>query len=75
MPEELHPTQWIGDRTIDYINNKRISKAVFLLLNTERKIIDIAYTVGYRNLNFFNKKFREITGNTPGEYRKSRGSM
>ena len=55
----------------DYINEKRISKAISLLLETSMSISEIAAQVGYTNKNQFYKKFELITGKSPADVRKN----
>lgn len=54
-----------------YINHVRIQKARELLEDTEELIIDIAVACGYNYIPHFNRVFKELTGMTPGAYRKS----
>jgi AraC family transcriptional regulator, L-rhamnose operon transcriptional activator RhaR len=54
----------------DYLQGVRINNASRLLVNTNRKVIDIAASVGYRDLQYFNKLFKEKTGIPPSEYRR-----
>ena len=49
---------------------QRIGMAKKLLLHTNLSIEEIGETVGYQNMNFFYKKFKERTGKTPGNFRK-----
>ncbi len=49
----------------EYINIKRINKAVDLLKTTSLSVFDIATQCGYNNTANFNKQFRAITGQTP----------
>jgi AraC-like DNA-binding protein/quercetin dioxygenase-like cupin family protein len=55
---------------VDYINLYRVRQAAILLRSTDRKITDIAFAVGFRNLSYFNTVFRQRFGCTPTEYRK-----
>jgi AraC family L-rhamnose operon transcriptional activator RhaR len=59
-----------GLTVLEYIQNLRIEEACSLLMEKDRKIIDIAESVGYRDLKFFNRLFKKITGKTPSGYRK-----
>jgi len=52
-----------------YINMKRIEMAKQLLSETESKVIDIAFHVGFDNLTYFYRTFKQFTGVTPNEYR------
>ncbi|MBR3250870.1 MAG: helix-turn-helix domain-containing protein [Erysipelotrichaceae bacterium] len=54
----------------DYVVSKRIYEAQKLLLNTNENVITIASRCGFNNSAYFNKRFRELTGMTPKEYRK-----
>jgi AraC-like DNA-binding protein len=55
---------------IEYLNGLRISKAQELLANTDKKVIDICYEVGFHNVNHFNRIFRQFVGLSPLIYRK-----
>ena len=50
-----------------YINLLRVSKAAELIVTSSRGIAEIAYEVGYENLAYFNRKFKEIKQQTPRE--------
>lgn len=54
----------------DYVQHLRVDEACSLLRNTDMKVIDIASQVGFKDIKFFYKIFRKITGKTPGDYRK-----
>ncbi|MGL5315353.1 MAG: response regulator transcription factor [Peptostreptococcaceae bacterium] len=54
----------------DYINNFRINKSKDLLINTSLKASEIGELVGYANKNYFYRKFKDIVGITPSEWRK-----
>jgi AraC-like DNA-binding protein len=56
---------------ITYITELRIARAQELLTNTTLPIIDIAAEVGYERQSYFTKKFREMAGMTPGQFRAS----
>ena len=60
-----------GDNFVDYLTKVRMDKIKELLLNTDHKIIEICYMVGYNNSRYFNKVFKQNTGMTPSEYRQS----
>lgn len=52
-----------------YCQRLRILESCRLLSGTELKISEVAHTVGYENLKFFNRLFREALHMTPREYR------
>lgn len=54
----------------DYLNNVRIRKAAEMILCTDKKVYEIAYDAGYKNLEYFINKFEEIYGMTPTRFRK-----
>lgn len=56
---------------VEYINTYRIRQAADLLRQTDRKISDIAYDVGFDNLSYFIKVFRRIMHTSPSDYRKN----
>lgn len=47
----------------------RLSKAEILLKNSDKSIGDIADCVGFHQVSYFGKCFKEKTGFTPREYR------
>lgn len=57
---------------IDYLMALRIAEAKRLLEETDEKIMDIAESVGYGNVNSFVRIFKKFTALTPSEYREQR---
>ncbi len=55
----------------NYLNKLRISKACELLLTTRKNVAEIAFEVGYENLAYFNRRFKEIKNCTPKVFRKN----
>lgn len=55
----------------EYLVGLRISKALELLKNTNDKVVDICYSVGFNNINHFNRMFKQNIGMSPLAYRKS----
>lgn len=61
----------ITSRTFtEYVNGIRISKAMELLRKTDKRVLDICYETGFKNVNHFNRLFRQQTGVSPLNYRK-----
>ncbi len=58
-----------GQSFKDILIKQRIKKAEFLLTHTDLSIEEIADEVGYNNLTFFYRKFKEIDHCTPREFR------
>lgn len=55
-----------------YLQRVRIEQSCRLLENRELRISDISAQVGYGDLKFFNKVFRDTLGITPSQFRRSR---
>jgi len=57
----------------DYVNRYRVDAAINLLESDTQglSILDIAFEAGFNNKNTFYRMFRERTGVTPSQYRKS----
>ncbi|MEC3908510.1 AraC family transcriptional regulator [Tamlana sp. 2201CG12-4] len=53
-----------------YIQLKRIERAQFLLLTTRDSLNQIAERVGMKNISYFSRKFKAITGMSPAQFRK-----
>ncbi|MBO5221229.1 MAG: helix-turn-helix transcriptional regulator [Clostridia bacterium] len=51
--------------------SSRIERAKSLLMLTDLTARQIAVACGYENETHFSRQFRQITGKTPGEYRKT----
>jgi signal transduction histidine kinase/DNA-binding LacI/PurR family transcriptional regulator/AraC-like DNA-binding protein len=54
----------------DYLNRFRIQKAKELLLLTDESITAIAADVGYEDISYFSRVFREIAGCSPRAFRQ-----
>lgn len=64
-----------GQTVNQWIIKYRLTKASSLLLETDRSVSQIAETVGYQNINYFFRQFRQCYGTTPRAWRESqRGS-
>lgn len=73
----FHPTYFgryikkhAGKSFKELIIQKKMTTSCFYLINSERPVYEIAKDVGYENLGFFYKKFREKYGMNPQEYRE-----
>lgn len=60
---------YTGLKINEYIARLRIEEATGSLRTENRKVIDIAFDVGFDNIVSFNRTFKAITGLTPSEYR------
>ena len=55
----------------EYADSLRLRAAKKMLAETQEKVIDVAYQTGFSSLAGFNRFFRQRTGQTPTQYRKS----
>lgn len=58
----------------DYLTDYRIKEAARMLVSTDKKVINIAEDVGYKDSDYFVQKFIERMGCTPSKYRSDRVS-
>ncbi len=63
-----------GQSFKDYLTDTRIHEAAKLLATTDKKIIQIAEEVGYKDSDYFVQKFIERKGCTPSKYRRDQGN-
>ncbi|WP_413376796.1 AraC family transcriptional regulator [Paenibacillus taichungensis] len=54
----------------DVINETRIAKAQYLLIETENSVADIAEQTGFTNSSYFYRMFKKFNGVTPNDYRR-----
>lgn len=68
-------SSWFGKETgskfIEYVWERRFTKAVELMGNSDLPTKDIPMKIGYLNYSSFSRKFKDYTGMTPNEYRSS----
>lgn len=60
----------IGKSPIEYLNEYRIKKIEELLINTDKKVMDICLECGFNNMGNFINRFKKITGMSPVKYRQ-----
>jgi AraC-like DNA-binding protein len=58
-----------GQRPLNYIHEKKIERAQYLIATTDKTFLEIALDTGFSNLPHFSKIFKQIVSLTPGEYR------
>lgn len=58
-----------GQRPLNYIHEKKIERAQYLITTTTKSFLEIALNTGFSNLPHFSKIFKKIVKVTPGEYR------
>ena len=52
-----------------YLLTRRIERAAALLRDTDLSITEIAFRTGWESLGTFGRTFRDITGESPGDWR------
>jgi len=62
----------MGVSAMEYVIARRVDHAKELLGTTTLAIKEVAEQLGYRDVFFFTRQFRKVTGVTPAAYRKSR---
>jgi AraC-like DNA-binding protein len=63
----------LGQTPLEYVTGWRMQKAMQLLEQRDKKLIDVARSVGYESDAAFSKAFKRVVGANTGEYIK-RGS-
>jgi AraC-like DNA-binding protein len=61
----------LGQTPLEYVTEWRMQKAMQLLQQRDKKLIDVARLVGYESDAAFSKAFKRVVGANPGEYLKS----
>lgn len=61
----------MGISIVDYIHDKRISNACYLLANTDFSISEVADYIGYFDTSYFIRIFKTLVKVTPLKYRES----
>ena len=59
-----------GNTYTDFVNRLRINRACQLLMETDRYVTNVCYDVGFNNLANFNRRFLQIKGMTPKQFRR-----
>jgi AraC-like DNA-binding protein len=58
-----------GVKFVDYVARARFEGARDLLLNSDRRISEIAFAAGFQSLSQFNRVFKNLSGKSPTDYR------
>lgn len=67
--------QATGERPINFIHEKRIERAQYLITTTNMPYDDIARETGFETAPYFSRIFKKVTGMTPGQYRLQNRSI
>ena len=60
----------LGQTPLEYVTEWRMQKAMQLLHERDKKLIDVARSVGYESDAAFSKAFKRVVGASPGAYVK-----
>ena len=58
-----------GKSFTDLLTEKRVQHSRYLLTRTNMRISEIARAVGYEDENYFSRRFRQVCGTSPREFR------
>ena len=61
----------VGVSFHDYLNGRRLYRSRMLLEQSDDSILSIATRVGFNNVTYFNRLFKEVYGKTPSQVRGS----
>jgi AraC-like DNA-binding protein len=61
----------VGQSIRSYVVDRRLSMAAFLIVQTDERISQIAYGVGFGDISNFNHAFKKKFGMAPGAYREA----
>ncbi len=59
-----------GNTFTDFVNRMRINRACQLLMESDHYVTNICYDVGFNNVANFNRRFLQVKGMTPREFRR-----
>lgn len=63
-------TKRAGENFNSYLDRVRIEQSKILLADASLKVYEISERIGYKNVDYFHKKFKKYVGESPAEYRK-----
>lgn len=67
--------KFTGMRPLNYVHEKRIERAQYLIATSSTPYADIAEQLGFESLPHFSKVFKKVTGMTPNQYRLQNRSL
>jgi len=68
-------SQITGISYLEYVRRRKLTQAAYELINTDKKIIDIAYAMGYHSDDAFRVALKSLYGLTPTEIRTSHPAL
>jgi AraC-like DNA-binding protein len=73
---KLHPTYFsdrfralVGVRPLEYLTQRRMERAQYLLVTTASSVKEVAAQVGFPDAAYFTRAFTRLYGRSPSEYR------
>src|SRR4029078_8049264 len=63
-----------GETPHRYLQRRRVERSMFLLRETDRRITDICFDVGFMSLGTFSRTFHDVVGESPTVFR-TRGRL
>ena len=67
-------TKNVGENFNSYLDRVRIEHSRALFLEDNCRVYEISERVGYKNVDYFHKRFKKYTGMSPAEFRKKQGA-
>jgi len=61
----------VGEPVAEYIRRRRLMESANELLNTDDKIVDIAFKYQFSSQEVFSKAFKRLYGISPREFRRN----
>jgi AraC-like DNA-binding protein len=61
--------RYTGQSPLNYILQKRIERAQYLIITSNKQQNEIAEMTGFDNAQYFSRVFKKLTGLTPGAYK------
>lgn len=62
--------QVTGINFVNYLGRVRVERACSLLRDSNERVSEIAFAVGFQSLSQFNRAFKKLTGKSPTSYRR-----
>ncbi|AEJ60652.1 transcriptional regulator with cupin sensor, AraC family [Spirochaeta thermophila DSM 6578] len=60
-----------GRTPVAFINRYRVHKAMAMLIESDEKVLNVAYECGFNDMSYFIRLFHRFTGLTPAQYRRA----
>lgn len=65
-------SEYTGMSFVSFVNQYRISRACYMLKNSDKTVLECAYECGYMSLRSFNRNFKLYTDVSPKTYRNDK---